>query len=66
MPSQDEIIAEGVEVRDTGRGKFPGRVSARPAPASSPTNRRRWAGSAPGPRPTTCWHAALGACTAMT
>lgn len=65
MPSQDETVAEGVEVRDTGRGKFQVEVRAsgtrfladEPAEAG---------GLGSGPTPYDLLAAALGACTAMT
>ena len=65
MASQDEMVAEGVEVRETGAGKFQVEVDAagtrffvdEPAAAG---------GLGSGPNPYDLLAAALGACTAMT
>lgn len=65
MASQDEVVMEGVEVRETGGGKFQVEVSAAGThflvdePAS-------YGGLGSGPNPYDLLAAALGACTAMT
>jgi putative redox protein len=65
MPSQDQIIAEGVEVRETGGGKFQVEVRAGGVTflADEPA---AVGGLGSGPTPYELIASALGACTAMT
>jgi putative redox protein len=65
MPSQDEIIAEGVEVRETGGGKF--QVEVRAGGLSFVADEPAAAGGlGSGPNPYDLIASALGACTVMT
>jgi putative redox protein len=65
MPSQNERVAEGVEVRDTGRGKF--QVEVKAAGTSFLVDEPAAVGGlGSGPTPYDLLAAALGACTAMT
>ena len=65
MPSQDEPVVEGVEVRDTGRGKF--QVEVRAGGVTFLADEPMAAGGlGSGPTPYDLVGSALGACTAMT
>ncbi len=65
MPIQDETVAEGVEVRQTGDGKF--QVEARTATARFFVDEPAEVGGlGSGPTPYDLLAAALGACTVMT
>ena len=63
--SQDDIVAEGVEVRESGQGRF--QVEVRAAGARFLVDEPVEAGGqGSGPTPYDLLAAALGACTAMT
>jgi putative redox protein len=65
MPSQDEIVAEGVEVRETGGGTY--QVEVRAGGVSFLADEPTAAGGlGSGPTPYDLIAAALGACTTMT
>jgi putative redox protein len=65
VPSQDETVIEGVEVRETGHGKYQVEVSAAGGRffVDEPTAA---GGLASGPTPYDLLASALGACTVMT